>query len=70
MSLPQNNKLFFVHDERLVSHWPPASEIGMFPINYVELRVVAGRSRARAGQPQAVTVPWPGDQGMGAAWQV
>jgi len=35
----QNNKFFFVHVKRCsVSHWPPASEIGMLLINFVELR--------------------------------
>ena len=55
-SLHQNNKLFLVHDKLcLVSHWPPASEIGMLLVTtFVELRVVAGRSRKRAGSPQAV----------------
>jgi hypothetical protein len=34
----------------LVSHWPPASEIGMLLVTtFVKLRVVAGRSRTRAG---------------------
>jgi hypothetical protein len=56
MSLHQNNKLFLVHEKRrLVSHWPPASEIGMLLIKFVELRVVAGRSRQGAGRPQAVS---------------
>jgi hypothetical protein len=33
MSLHQNNKLLLVHDKRcFVSHWPPASEIGMLLI--------------------------------------
>jgi hypothetical protein len=56
MSLHQSNKLFLVHDKRcLVSHWPPASEIGMLLITFVELRMVAGRSRTRAGSPHAVS---------------
>ena len=39
----------------LVWHWPPASEIGMRIIrNFVEFRVVAGRSRTRSDSPQAV----------------
>ena len=55
MSLYQNKKLFLVHDERWVSYWPPASEIGMLLITiFVELRVVAGRSRTLAA-PQAVS---------------
>jgi hypothetical protein len=30
MSLRQNNKILLVHDKRcFVSHWPPASEIGL-----------------------------------------
>jgi isochorismate hydrolase len=43
MFLHQNNKLLLVHDKRFfVSHWPPASEIGMLLItNFLELRVVA-----------------------------
>jgi hypothetical protein len=70
MSLHQNNKLLIVHDKRcFVSHWPPTSEIGMLLItNFLELRVVAGRSRTRAGRPHAVcrrpmliqnTMPFP-----------
>jgi hypothetical protein len=44
------------HNSCLVSHWPPASEIAMLLITtLVELRVVAGRSRTRAGNPQAVS---------------
>jgi hypothetical protein len=39
MSLHQNNKLLLVHDKRcFVSHWPPASDIGMLLItNCLEL---------------------------------
>ena len=38
----------------LVSHWPPAFEIGMRLITtLVELRMVAGRSRTRASSPHA-----------------
>jgi hypothetical protein len=57
MSLHQNNKLLFVHDKRCFdSHWPPASEIGMRLITtFLELHVVAGRSRTRAGRPHAVS---------------
>jgi hypothetical protein len=57
MSLHQNNKLLLLHDKRcFVSHWPPASEIGMLLItNFPELRVVAGRNRTRAGRPHAVS---------------
>ena len=49
--------LFLVHDKRcLVSHWPPASEIGRRLITtLVEFRVVAARSRMRAVSPQAVS---------------
>jgi len=48
--------LFLVCDKRLVSHWPPASEIGMLLLKtFVELRVVAGRRQTRAGSPQAVS---------------
>jgi hypothetical protein len=38
MSLHQNNNLLLVHDKRcIVSHWPPASEIGMLLItNFLE----------------------------------
>jgi hypothetical protein len=48
---------FLVRDKRyFVSHWSPASEIGMLLItNFVELRVVAGSSRTLAGNPQAVS---------------
>jgi hypothetical protein len=57
MSLHQNNKLFLVHDKRcFVSHWPPASEIGMLLItNFLELRVVAGLSRTLADRQHAVS---------------
>jgi hypothetical protein len=55
MSLHQNNKLI-VHDKRCsVSHWPPASEMGMLlMINFLELRVVAERRRKLAGRQHAV----------------
>jgi hypothetical protein len=61
MSLHQNNKLLLVHDNRCsVSHWPPASEIGMLLItNVLELGVVAGISRKLAGRQHAVTLPRP-----------
>jgi len=50
----------------------------LLTIIFVELRVVAGRSRTRAGRPQAVSRPpfcavalrktaWS-EHGMGAAW--
>jgi hypothetical protein len=57
MYLHQNNKLLLVHDKRcFVSHWPPASEIGMLLItNFMELRVVAGRRRTLAGRQHAVS---------------
>jgi hypothetical protein len=57
MFLHQNNKFLLVHDKRcFVPHWPQTSEIGMLLItNFLELRVVAGRSRMRAGRPQAVS---------------
>jgi hypothetical protein len=57
MSLHQNNKLLLVHEKRcLVSYGPPASEIGMLLIKtFLELRVVAGRSRTRAGRPHFVS---------------
>jgi hypothetical protein len=57
MSLHQNNKVLLVHDKRcFVSHWPPASEIGMLRVTtFLELRVVAGRSRTRAGRPHDVS---------------
>jgi hypothetical protein len=57
MSLLQSNKLLLVRDKRyFVSHWPPASEIGVLLItNFLELRVVDGRSRTRAGRPHAVS---------------
>ena len=55
MSLHQNKKLLLVHGKRcLVSHWPPAFEIDMLMITFVELRVVAERTRTPAGRPQAV----------------
>jgi len=57
MSLHQNDKFFLVCDKHcLVSHWPPASEIGMLLVTtFVELCVVPGRSRRRTGSPQAVS---------------
>jgi hypothetical protein len=57
MSLHQNNKLLLFHDKRcLVSHWPPASEIGMLLITtFLELRVVVGTSRTRAGRLHVVS---------------
>ena len=74
--------LFLVHDKLcLFSHWPPASEIGMLLITtFVELRVVAGRIRKRAGSPQAISrrtccavtlrrSAWS-EHGMDMAWQV
>jgi hypothetical protein len=40
----------------LVSHWPPASEVGTLLVTtFVKLRVVAGRSRKRAGRQHAVS---------------
>jgi hypothetical protein len=57
MSLHQNNKLLLVHDKRcFVPHWTPASEIGLLLITtFLELRVVAGRRRTRAGRPYVVS---------------
>jgi hypothetical protein len=57
MSLHQNNKLLLVHDKRcFVSHWPPASEIGvLLIINFLELCVAAVRSRTPAGRPHAIS---------------
>jgi hypothetical protein len=56
MSLHQNNKLPLAHDKRcFVSHWPPASEICMLVINFLELRVVTGRRRTLAGRQHAVS---------------
>jgi len=53
--LYQNNKFFLVHDKRcLVSHWPAAFQFEILMTTFVELRVVTGRSRTRAGRPQAV----------------
>jgi hypothetical protein len=63
MSLYQNNKPIIVHDRRcFVSHWPPASEIGMLLItNFLEFRVVAGiswklvdRQHAVVGRPMLI----------------
>jgi hypothetical protein len=63
------------------SVWIVLRRIGMLPITiFVELRVVAGRSRMRAGSPQAVsrrpccavalrTTAWS-EHGMGPAWRV
>jgi hypothetical protein len=57
MSLHQNNKLLLVHDKRCsVSHWPPASEIGMLLIvNFLEMGVVAARGRKVASRQHAVS---------------
>jgi len=57
MSLHHNNKLSLLYDKRcLVSHRPPATQISMLLITtFLELRVVAGRSRQRAGRRQAVS---------------
>jgi hypothetical protein len=57
MSVHQNNKFLLVHDKRcFVSHWPPASEIGMLVItNLLELRVVARRRRTLADRQHAVS---------------
>jgi hypothetical protein len=51
----KNNKFLLVHEKLcFVTQWPPASEIDMLLItNFLELRVVAGRSRTRAGRPHA-----------------
>jgi hypothetical protein len=61
--------------------WILVRRIGMLLLTiFVELRVVAGRSRMRAGSPQAVSrrpccavalrrTAWS-EHGMGAAWQV
>jgi hypothetical protein len=61
MSLHQNNKLLLVHDKHcFVSHWPPASEIGMLLItNFLELDVVAARGRKLASCQHAVSCRHP-----------
>ena len=52
----QNNQLLHVHDKScLVSHWPAAFQFEILMTTFVELRVVAGRSRNWAGRPQAVS---------------
>jgi hypothetical protein len=57
MSLHQNNKLALVHHKCcFVSHWPPASEIGMLLITkFLELRAVAPRGRKLASRQHAVS---------------
>jgi hypothetical protein len=57
MSLHQDNKLLLVNDKRcFVSHWPPASDIGLLLItNFLELRVAAGRRRTLAGRQHSVS---------------
>jgi hypothetical protein len=57
MSLHHNNELLLVHDKRcFVQHWPLASEISMLLVTTIlELRVVAGRSRTRAGRLHSVS---------------
>ena len=50
----QNNRLLLAHDKRcLFPHWPAAFQFE-FLTNFVELHVVAGRSRSWADRPQAV----------------
>ena len=66
----QNNELLHVRDKRcLVSHWPAAFQFEFLMTTFMELRVVAGRSRR--------VVPWPwevafrtawSEHGRGAAW--
>ena len=52
----------------MVSHSPPASETGMRLITtFVELGVVAGKSRKRAGNPQAVALRRTAWSGMALA---
>ena len=52
----QNSQLFLVHNKRcLVSQWPAAYQFEILMTTFVELRVVAGRSRTWAGRPQAVS---------------
>jgi len=54
--LHQNNKLLLVHDKRcLVSYWPAAFQFEILMTTFVELCVIAGRSRKRAGRPQGVS---------------
>jgi hypothetical protein len=50
--LAPNNRLLLVHKRRSVSHWPPASEIGMLLINFLLSRTLADRQHA-------VTMPRP-----------
>jgi hypothetical protein len=75
MSLHQNNKLLLVHDKRcFVSHWPPAYEIGMLLINFLELGVVAGRGRKLACRQHACHDPTMAlrsrfQKGVFVAWQ-
>jgi hypothetical protein len=62
MSLHQNNKLLLVHHKLcFVSHWPPASKIGMLLItNFMELGVSAQKAESWqvANMPShAVTLP-------------
>jgi hypothetical protein len=56
--LAQHNKLLLVHEKRcFVSHWPPASEIGMLLItHFLEIHMVAGRRRTLAGSQHAISV--------------
>jgi hypothetical protein len=78
MSLHQNNKLLLVHVKRcFVSHWPPASEIGMLLItNFLELGVVAEISRTLADRQHAISCRHPAmalrsrfQKGIFVAWQ-
>jgi hypothetical protein len=57
MSLHQNNKVIIVHQKCcFVSHWPPASEIGVLLItNFLEVGVVAAIGRKLASRQHAVS---------------
>jgi hypothetical protein len=61
MSLHQNNKLLLVHEKRcFVSHWPPASELGMLLVtHFLELGMVAARGRKLASHQHAVSYRHP-----------
>jgi hypothetical protein len=51
MSLHQNNKLLLVNDKRcFVSHWPPASEIGMLLVTKLHVTPRGSRNKPNAGR--------------------
>ena len=53
--LHQNNQLLLVREKRcLVSYWPAAFQFEILLTTFLDLRVVAGRSRTWAGRSKTV----------------